>query len=138
MKTKSLKTFSTMLLGLIMNAALLKAQIIYTNVDPDQTFNSNFASCLLDLNHDGINDFSFVITMVTQPFSQNTITIYPLNGSEYADASFISASYPFVFQFNDVINSGLSWEVSQHTIVSAVRPGNDWVISGTCNGCIYY
>lgn len=36
MKSKSLKTFSTILLGLIINTTLLKAQLACTNPDPDQ------------------------------------------------------------------------------------------------------
>ncbi len=36
------------------------AQIIYTDINPDQTFNTNNATVNLDINKDGINDFSIV------------------------------------------------------------------------------
>ena len=68
------------------------SQIIYTDVYPDQTFNTNGNVYHLDLNNDGITDFNiskfYSITCFTYNCNKkrilSSIRISPLNGNAVA------------------------------------------------------
>ncbi|MBA3647212.1 MAG: T9SS type A sorting domain-containing protein [Chitinophagales bacterium] len=62
MKTNTLLINSILILALSCFFQFANAQIVYTDVNPDQTFNTNGSLYHLDLNNDGINDFDLTYT----------------------------------------------------------------------------
>jgi len=57
---KKLSSYSAFTAAVIAGVSQAKAQVIYTNLDPD--VNLKFGeSYILDLNNDGITDFSFKV-----------------------------------------------------------------------------
>ena len=54
-----LKSYSAYAAAFFASANAADAQVVYTDISPDQTFNTDGASYDLDLNNDGTFDFQF-------------------------------------------------------------------------------
>ncbi len=90
-------------------SASANAQIIYTDIIPDTTFNVSIYN--LDLNNDGIDDFKFggginACPPIFSPLQgvKSSVYISVLNGNTVA-----SSTYPLAMNLNDIISSGLTW-----------------------------
>jgi hypothetical protein len=102
-----------------------KAQIVYTDVNPDQIFADTGSSVYhLDLNNDGINDFDIRDSSKNVSFSghcsgletNNYITITPLqnNNSVLSDAN----SFPYALDLNDAVAGSSSlWSTAKGQIL---------------------
>ena len=103
------KKFYAFIVTTILISASANAQIVYTDVNPDTTFNTNGGVYALDLNNDGITDFN--ITFTTVAISQGTnryITITPLGANKVGND--FSFPYPSALSLNTLIDSGsFSW-----------------------------
>jgi len=101
----------------------LKAQIVYTDVNPDQSFKDSGSVYHLDLNNDGINDFDVtyikhLVTFSGHCFGAQTnynINITPLqNNLVLSDAN----SRSFALNINDVVSPGSSsWSNTPNEIL---------------------
>ena len=116
---------------------IANAQIVYTDVNPDATYNSD-GIYNLDLNNDGTKDFALSrssytgtvhCTACTSPTTTLNVSIYltPLNineFSEYTSSSQLSQSI--------LIDSSLFWSNNQHTLYSRALSNGTYCIRGHC------
>ena len=92
-----------------------KAQIVYTDVNPDQTFSDSGSVYHLDLNKDGINDFDIAYTKHAVAFTghcSGTQTNYSINITPQLSNDVLSDVnfYPYALNLNDAISPGsASW-----------------------------
>ena len=81
------------------------AQIVYTDVNPDVTYNTNGGVYALDLNNDGITDFDITFTTATISAGTNKyIRITPLGANKVGND--LSYPYPSALSLNTLIDSG--------------------------------
>ena len=118
MKKQLLKKLSAFIITALLFSASANAQIVYTDVNPDVTINTNGGVYALDLNNDGITDFN--ITFTTTTFSSQInkfIRITPLGANKVGNV--LSYPYPSALSLNTLIDSSsFSWlgSANQHLI----------------------
>ena len=99
-------------------SASANAQIVYTDVNPDVTYNTNGGVYALDLNNDGITDFDITFTTATISAGTNKyIRITPLGANKVGND--LSYPYPSALSLNTLIDSGsFTWlgSANQHLI----------------------
>ena len=111
MKKLILKKFSALIVMMMFSIVTTNAQIVYTDVIPDKTVDTNEGVYHLDLNSDGINDFN--ITYDTTFISKTCggtprtgtniyIRITPLDSNEVGNDNL----YPVALLLNSQIDSG--------------------------------
>jgi len=112
-------------MGLTISAMLFSAsanaQIIYTDVNPDVSINTNGGVYALDLNNDGITDFN--ITYATTMFAGQTnkfIRITPLGANKVGND--LSYPYPSALLPNTLIDaSSFSWlSTANQSLISRI------------------
>ena len=121
MKTSNQLLSCILILALSYFSQLAKAQIVYTDVNPDQTYSSGNYN--LDLNNDGTNDFTLTLTKQAVTFSchppgcsgnvttsNNTLKIKTLTNNKVATNG-------FRLDQNTLIDSALSWSKNTETMV---------------------
>jgi hypothetical protein len=145
MKIKQLnKLFNCLSLGMafivtaMMFSASANAQIVYTDVNPDVTINTNGGVYALDLNNDGITDFN--ITFATAIFGGQTnkyIMITPL-GANKVGTDYV---YPSALPLNTLIDdSSFTWLSTAQPLISRIWFQNPqtgawlWQHRGNWNG----
>lgn len=115
MKKATLKIFSVLVVAAFLFAANAHAQIVYTDVIPDTTVSATNGAYNLDLNNDGVIDFTlrkenvyFCPAMLGAISTTYTdIVIDALNGNEVSNDT---NNYPKKLKFNNVIkNGGTAW-----------------------------
>ena len=102
-----------------------QAQIVYTDVNPDQIHTcTSFPNCTssysLDLNNDGTNDFTIFYYMATLGPSMGSIrlvVITPLNGNAVS----ISSQHPSALAMNSLVAYTSSWDTSANQTLRYVR-----------------
>jgi len=103
--TKKLAAYSALAAGVVAVGGTAEAQIIYNDVNPDQTWTADH-QLDLDLNSDGINDFTFFIevgkTYTGGPV--NAVRVTPAVGNEFLGSSSGNFFYPFAMNVNQPIN----------------------------------
>lgn len=93
------------------------SSITHTDIDPDFVgFTSGFSSFDLDLNHDGVVDFSLSAwnsnySYYGYPMTVNAISIYPYNGN--AVAGVVS---PYGYSYAGVLNAGANIGSNQNWV----------------------
>ncbi|MBK9525676.1 MAG: T9SS type A sorting domain-containing protein [Bacteroidetes bacterium] len=105
-----------------------KAQIIYTDVIPDTTFNVSGDTCQLDLDNNGQADYK--LCQFTFPYycdvcyigTQQRVAIFPMATNVIADWTWLSQQWPQCLEFGQVIDAGLSMSETNHTIIYS-QPG---------------
>ncbi len=139
MKKQLLKEFCAFIVIAVMFSVSANAQIVYTDVNPDETINTNGGVYALDLNNDGLTDYT--ITFTTTIFASKTnkfITITPL-GANKVGTDYI---YPSALPLNTLIDSSsFTWlgSANQHLISRLwFQPPNQqpalWQYRGNWNG----
>ncbi len=100
-----------------------QAQVVYTDVNPDRTFNTGGAVYHLDLNNDGINDFNISYTTQTKStthcgtHTNSYIRIMPLNQNEVSGDD--SNNVPAV-ESNVIINStAFTWKDTTNEVLAS-------------------
>lgn len=115
MKKTTQKNFSVFVVAVLLFAANAHAQIVYTDVIPDTTVSSANGAYNLDLNNDGVIDFTlrkenvyFCPAMLGAISTTYTdIVIDALNGNEVSNDT---NSFPKKLKVNNVIkNGGTAW-----------------------------
>ncbi|MFO7723535.1 MAG: T9SS type A sorting domain-containing protein [Bacteroidales bacterium] len=101
--TKKLAAYSALAAGVVAIGSSANAQIIYTDVNPDETWTADH-QLDLDLNSDGINDFSFLIGAGPTRYA---LRIAPAVGNEMLGSVSGNFFYPFAMNLNDPINDGV-------------------------------
>lgn len=118
------------------------AQIVYTDVNPDVTYNNNGGVYALDLNNDGIIDFDITFYEVQIPNAINKfIRINPLGSNAVGNDL---NSYPSALSLNTLIDSSsFQWlgSANQHLIsrllfIPPPTPPQPafWILKGNWNG----
>ena len=112
---------STLIILAMLFSASANAQIIYTDVNPDVTINTNGGVYALDLNNDGITDFN--ITFSTALYAGQTnkyITITPLGANKVGNN--LSYPYPSALSLNTLIdNSSFTWlSTANQSLISRI------------------
>ena len=109
---KKLSSYSAFTAAVIAGVSQAKAQVIYTNLDPD--VNLKFGeSYILDLNNDGITDFSFKVEDAFENGRyRDEVGGYELFNSVNAKSN-TTSGYPYKFPYalnnNDSINALDHW-----------------------------
>lgn len=137
-----MKAIITLML-LVLAFVCSKAQIVYTDVNPDQVFRDSGSVYHLDLNKDGINDFDISYTKHVVAFSGHcngtqtnySIDITPqLSNAVLSDVDF----YPYALNLNDAISPGsASWS---NTTGPPLRSASWRCVAPApgCHICIYH
>jgi hypothetical protein len=98
--TKKLAAYSALAAGVVAVGGTAEAQIIYTDVNPDQTWTADH-QLDLDLNSDGITDFTFLIGVGA---GRNALRVAPEIGNEMLGSLQGNFFYPFAMNLNQPIN----------------------------------
>ena len=128
MKKQLLKKLSAFIVSAMMLSVSAKAQIIYTDVIPDTTFNVSGDTCQLDLDNNGQADYK--LCQFTFPYycdvcyigTQQRVAIFPMATNVIADWTWLSQQWPQCLEFGQVIDAGLSMSETNHTIIYS-QPG---------------
>lgn len=130
--SKKIASYSAMASAFLFVHFTAEGQIIFTDVDPDETYNINGDEYALDLNNDGLTDFTLNVIDFTVPDLFYTVvygTLYfdgliqdvllvPISGNSVAGSSG-SYVYPYALNSGDIINGGLPFQSnSLQTMVS--------------------
>ena len=119
MKKQLLKKLSAFIFTAMLFSASANAQIVYTDVTPDQVISATTVPSMedynIDLNNDGISDYKISCsrsggTCPLDPSSRlyiNFISDSALNSNAVVTGT--SITYPLAMNFNDSISSGLSF-----------------------------
>lgn len=101
--TNKLAVYSALVGGaLAATAGSADAQIIHTDVNPDDSITGQTDSLLLDLNNDAVVDFRI---WLNHGGSSNNIRLTPTMGNEVLGSLSGGWFYPFTMNMNDAINS---------------------------------
>ncbi|MFN0190351.1 MAG: T9SS type A sorting domain-containing protein [Bacteroidia bacterium] len=140
MKNQLSKKLYAFIVTAMMFSASANAQIVYTDVNPDVTINTNGGVYALDLNNDGITDFN--ITYSTAIFVGQTnryINITPLGTNKVGNG--LSVHYPSALPLNTLIDSSsFYWSSNANqSLISRIwfqTPHGQWVwqTRGNWNG----
>ena len=107
MKKQLLKNIAAFIATAMLFSASANAQIVYTDVNPDTTINTNGGVYALDLNNDGITDFNITFNTTTIPQGTNRyIRITPLGANKVGND--LSYPYPSALSINTLIDSSSS------------------------------
>ena len=104
MKKQLLEKLSAFICTAMMFSVSANAQIVYTDVIPDTTVNTNNGVYHLDLNNDGITDFNITYTTAATGHSTHInvfIRITPLGANKVGN----DTTYPSALSLNSLINS---------------------------------
>ncbi len=122
MKKQLQKKISIFIITVMLFSASANAQIVYTDVNPDVTYNTNGGVYALDLNNDGITDFNITFTTSTINAGTNRyIRITPLGANKVGND--LSYPYPSALSLNTLIDSSsFTWlgTANQH-LISRIR-----------------
>lgn len=124
--SKKLAGYSAMAGAFVLMANGANAQLLYTDVEPDETYSGDGEFYELDLNNDGDVDFMFTVADFTYPgffysISDPTNTwpglirnvrIYSYNGSVGGDIGAYSTLLPYALNAGADINSDMQWNTS--------------------------
>lgn len=97
--------------GAVISAGQTTGAVVYTDVNPDQTFTSSSSFYNLDLNNDNTTDFTINLYKSNFTFTSFTFTSFmvyasPLNTNEIAASS---SYYALALAANTQIGNSLSW-----------------------------
>jgi len=98
--TQKLAAYSALAAGVVAAGNSADAQIVYVDVDPDETYIADH-QLDLDLNSDGIVDFSL---MIGAGDTRNMVRLEPEMGNEALGSAAGNFFYPFTLNLNDPIN----------------------------------
>ncbi len=142
MKKQLLKNIAAFIATAMLFSASANAQIVYTDVNPDTTINTNGGVYALDLNNDGITDFNITFNTTTIPQGTNRyIRITPLGANKVGND--LSYPYPSALSINTLIDSSsFSWlSNANQSLISRIwfipppRGGSPlWQTRGNWNG----
>ncbi len=118
-----LATYSAMAGALLLPGLGAHAEIIYTDVDPDETYNTDGDSYLLDLDDDGIIDFIVYVVNFSYPGLFYTsagatyagqfqdVFVFPNTANSVAGSSTGGGfAYPYALNSGDEIGAGLEFQ----------------------------
>lgn len=126
MKKQLLKKLSTFIVTAMMLSVSANAQIVYTDVIPDVVRGCNYpspcgADFLIDLNNDGINDFTFAPR--AHSFSCGNCSPNPVNILGTRDSALvISTAQSWIvdtvggFDLNKSMDSSLAWTNAEYNL----------------------
>jgi hypothetical protein len=119
-----LKSYGALATGVLAVGNVANAQIIYTDVDPDEVITGDSTSYLLDLNNDGVKDYRMVTLDVTGSssgvvYSAKGAGVYPLGQNEIlTDGS----SYVQVLNNGDAIGANQNvWSATSSAFALNVK-----------------
>lgn len=116
-----IKTFWLILLT-VLSCTKLYGQIIYTDVNPDLTFNSNGTAYHLDLNNDGINDFNISYSIVYPGACSDIaqlnyyICITPVHNNSVG-SSLSNPFFPLSLDSNSIIDKNMYWSKNPNQLL---------------------
>ncbi len=107
---EKIKSYSTLALSILATTEAANAQVIYTDVNPDTTVQSN-GTYGLDLNNDGVTDFNLV---QFNGSGADGVAITPIQSNAFANSSVTIGPYtvpsPDTLNFGDTIDVNLNWQ----------------------------
>lgn len=115
---KKLKSYGLLATGVLAVGNIANAQIIYTDVNPDNIISGDSASYMLDLNNDGVKDYRIITIVNTSSSSGSSYQVkaagvYPLNQNEILTDS---STYIKALNKNEQIGANqLTWNGSSST-----------------------
>jgi hypothetical protein len=111
-------------------ATQAQAQIIYTDVIPDATYNVSGDTCFLDLNNNGQTDFKLsqfelpyycLTCLQTEP--EERVMVFPVATNVVADTLLWSEIWPQSLGMDRVIGADLSWSVTNGLVIQDIPGG---------------
>ncbi len=134
MKKQLLEKLSAFICTTMMFSVSANAQIVYTDIIPDTTVNTNNGVYHLDLNNDGITDFNITYTTAATGHSTHInvfIRITPLGANKVGN----DTTYPSALSLNSLINSSsFIWLSNANQILTE----KVWHIFGLTNPPTYF
>ncbi|HEX8517320.1 MAG TPA: T9SS type A sorting domain-containing protein [Bacteroidia bacterium] len=125
-----LKSYSAYAAAFFASANAADAQVVYTDISPDQTFNTDGASYDLDLNNDGTFDFQFrqIITPGATTSSSsspgyNKVEVEALNSNMIAGSTSGAYIYPLAMAAGDSVKPSLQWNVGAYQSMGSLWSG---------------
>ncbi len=125
-RNNKLAAYSAMATAFIFCGAGAGAEVIYTDVNPDETYDTDGDAFEIDLNLDGYADFKIGIVSVINPGVFTTLSggsfsglfqdvfIYPLNGAVAGSLGVSSYAYPYALDAGAMINASLAWQSNSY------------------------
>lgn len=122
-----LKSYSA-LAGTLIAANQVNAQIVYTDIIPDSTVNTDGGSYNLDLNNDGTFDFTFNLTINPGGTSSsspayNKVGVTPLGSNQIAGTVSSPYIYPSALNTGDSVKSSLTWNIGNSQSMGSLWGG---------------
>ena len=108
-----LATYSMLAAGVLAFSSKANSQIVYTDVNPDETYSTNLDTYMLDLNNDSVDDFGIGLFLNAGDSSNIDAVILAAAAGNEALGHVSSTSYfqPFALNANDPINgSQANWK----------------------------
>jgi len=118
-----LKGYSALAGAFLLTGLSAEAAVVYTDVDPDETYNTDGDLYELDVNNDGTPDFSLYVVDFTYPGIFSTTASGATYGGLFRDVFMIPASgnsvagsyggtfaYPYALNSGDLIGPALSFQ----------------------------
>ncbi len=117
-----LAAYSAMAGAMVLAGQGVKAQIVYTDVNPDETYSDDGEFYELDLDMDGSVDFKIGVVNFTYPGAFSTtggatfgglfqdVFIYPYNGVVAGTLGTPGYAYPYALNAGDMVDGGLSFQ----------------------------
>ena len=111
---KRLKSYS-IAAGAVLSAGTAKSAIVYTDVNPDQTFSTTGGFYMLDLNNDNVSDFKISLSKFGYySFSWASVAAQALNANEVASSGY----YAMALAANAQVNAALAWNTSSYVTMA--------------------
>ncbi|MBA3647668.1 MAG: T9SS type A sorting domain-containing protein [Chitinophagales bacterium] len=112
-----LKAYSASVGTVLSSAAAANAQVVYTDISPDTTLNTDQAQYILDLNNDGTGDYTFTMDLagngkgavMTPGYSQAAGVYNAVGGSLKKNAFDGNYGYPYVFSMSEKIDTAVKF-----------------------------
>jgi hypothetical protein len=125
----NLRSYSAFAAAFFASANAANSQVIYTDISPDQTFNSDGASYDLDLNNDGTFDFQFrqIIfpgSTSSSATSYNKVEVEALNSNMIAGSTSGAYIYPLAMNVGDSVKPSLQWNVGMNQSMGSYWGGS--------------
>lgn len=121
-----LGAYSAMALAFMLAGNESHAEVIYTDVNPDETYDANGDAFEIDLNLDGYADFKIGIVSIINTGVFTTVSgasfsglfrdifVYPLNGAVAGSLGASSYAYPYALDAGAVIDASLAWQTNSY------------------------
>lgn len=121
------KHFVQFVFGLILPTVPTLAQVIVTDVDPDEIYETSGDSCFVDVNNDGVDDLVVAYWRATSgecligctdhvDVRPSSVRVSPMNGSSIAT----DQAWAQAFDSLDIVDGSAAWQTTGSLVMAAL------------------